>query len=552
MNILQLLVADTLGKKDLTLLEKEFPYICNDVTILINRPFRFVWDSETETASTDCKALINVNPKYFIDGFEQVGYGSVYHECGHILNSPFAPSLLARAINGKNDRTLWYILQIIIDRKDDLLLIDEAPGFADVIRKRLLFLVLNSCYEKYQKYFEQAGISKIQAFHLVRNLKPADVYEDFFLSAKCHKRPRFPETSRAMKYLRSKNLKNASADKIFWLAQKVKTILGEAPYENEVERAKAEIDFLSLMQTFRQLQKMFVADPQFMAKLKKIAKVHVATVRNNGLKQLAQKLKQLGQTNPGPISTGLTDKVKVVKVPNNQKHEAVYNKFLEENKSLLAELKGKLRFLESPAYIELFCQEEGELDLDEVASIAVGFSDVYTDVIIERDIDAELHLAIDLSSSMSGRKLDQAKRLAVFFSEAILALAPACQGYLWGYNSEAVYDLGPLSRKSGLVDLKSANWNSDTHMLKAVGEKLSKSLKKRKVLIVLCDDGPDDMAMVKKMTQQLLARGIIVVHLMVGVHGVPAIYPVELIYTSMQECLQEFGEVLQVIVRNLK
>lgn len=69
---------------------------------------------------------------------------------------------------------------------------------------------------------------------------------------------------------------------------------------------------------------------------------------------------------------------------------------------------------------------------------------------------------------------------------------------------------------------------------------------------MLCDNGPDDIAMVREMSQQLLARGVIVVHLMVGVHGAPNIYPIELLYSSMDECLGEFSEVLRTIVKNLR
>ena len=106
-----LLFDKPLSEQDMALLEREFPYLCNDVAMIINRPFRFIWDPRVETAATDCKADIFMNPYYFVKGFEQVGYGSVYHEAGHILFSPFGPELLKRAMD-KEDRTLYHILQI--------------------------------------------------------------------------------------------------------------------------------------------------------------------------------------------------------------------------------------------------------------------------------------------------------------------------------------------------------------------------------------------------------------------------------------------------------
>jgi len=54
------------------------------------------------------------------------------------------------------------------------------------------------------------------------------------------------------------------------------------------------------------------------------------------------------------------------------------------------------------------------------------------------------------------------------------------------------------------------------------------------------------------MSCQLLARGVIPVHLLVGVHGTPQIYPVELIFSDMGECLEEFGSVMETIIRHLR
>ena len=60
------------------------------------------------------------------------------------------------------------------------------------------------------------------------------------------------------------------------------------------------------------------------------------------------------------------------------------------------------------------------------------------------------------------------------------------------------------------------------------------------------------MELARKIAQQLIGRGIIVVHLLIGVHGTPDIYPFELLYTSMKECLEEFGTLLQTIISNIK
>ncbi|MCX6798117.1 MAG: hypothetical protein NTX66_02815, partial [Candidatus Falkowbacteria bacterium] len=125
-------------------------------------------------------------------------------------------------------------------------------------------------------------------------------------------------------------------------------------------------------------------------------------------------------------------------------------------------------------------------------------------------------------------------------------------GRLWSFNSNVIYDYGRPSENSAFIQLEGSAGNSDTHMLKAVGAKLLQSTKRRKILFVLCDDGPDDMKLVRKVSEQLTARGVIVIHLLVGVHGTPDIYPIELLYTNMEECLEEFGELLKTIISHLK
>ena len=546
-----LLFDKPLSEQDMALLEREFPYLCNDVAMIINRPFRFIWDPRVETAATDCKADIFMNPYYFVKGFEQVGYGSVYHEAGHILFSPFGPELLKRAMD-KEDRTLYHILQIMLDRKDDILLADDSPGFAKALRGRLLYLCVNSRYEKYEGFLTKRGMNKAQMYQFLRNWPAEDVYEDFFFAAKWHKSPKFKETRRAMKQLRRKILVTATPEEFYWRALKVKNILGEWQIRNS-EDERPEIEFWLFSQFFSNFARGKGELPKALLKaLRQIAKLHVATVRNTGLKQLAQKLKSLNMVHPGPISVGLKNNVKVKKVKADSANHALYQKYLQQNRELLKPLMRKFRFLENPEYSELYSQYEGDLDMDEAAGIALGFPDVFTETIVERNIDAEIHLAVDTSGSMSESKLEKAKRIATLFTEAILRLSPACEGHLWGFSSEAVYDFGPASRDSGFVNLEGEGANSDTHMLKSAGSKLARSTKRRKVLLVLCDDGPDEIALVRKMTQQLLARGIIVVHFMVGVHHVPDIYPIELIYTSMEECLEEFGTALQVVVRNLR
>ena len=94
--------------------------------------------------------------------------------------------------------------------------------------------------------------------------------------------------------------------------------------------------------------------------------------------------------------------------------------------------------------------------------------------------------------------------------------------------------------------------NSDTHLLDYAGASLLCSTKRRKILLVLCDNGPDDIELVRKKGQQLLARGVIPIHLLIGVHGTPQIYPIELIFSDFDECIEEIGSVLKLIISHLR
>ncbi|MFH1098880.1 MAG: hypothetical protein V1723_03095 [Candidatus Uhrbacteria bacterium] len=533
--------------------EHEFPLLCNDVAMLVARPFRLIWDPTIDTACTDCLAEVRVSPWFFLNGQRDVGYGTTYHETGHIRNSPYGSELLTRA-EREGGPVLRHILGILLDRKDDILIAEYAPGFAPLLRKRLAYI----CTMTRRKFLEGRGFPDAAVTATLKGWKPQDPYEDFFFAAKWHKSPRSSTCARAMRRLTRKRLLAASPEELLWLAKRIREILGEpADEQSRSERERQERLFLTLMSAAgltgcgipnKQL------DPKLRNAIAGMAARYVGGLRKSGIQQLLRALKGAasGIVWPGPISVGVERDVPVKIVLPDSTNASAYQELLCPVRHLVDPLTKKLKRLDSPSEFELSGQDEGDLDLDESARIACGLGGHYVETIVERDIDAEIHLAVDCSGSMSGEKVRVAKQIGIVFAEATMTTAPACIGRLWAFSSKAVYDLGPPNPLSGIVNIEGEAGNSDTHMLRIVGTALAKSRKRRKVLLVLCDDGPDSIDEVRKLSQQLLARGIIVAHLLVGVHGTPNIYPIELPYTSMEECLGEFGEFLEQIFRNLR
>lgn len=550
----EILEQKTEEELQLDRLDRLIPHICNDVGMLVARPFRFHWDPTRLTAGTDCKAEIFMPPWFFLHGEHEaeVGFGSIYHECGHIRTSPFGCDILKDAYR-KGGETRQHIMNLILDRKDDKLLAFDAPGFAETLWKRLAYISTLTHRESLKAWFQKRNIAvtEEQVTKLLKCYKPSDVYEDFFFACKWHKHPRFKKTSCALKYLSIQRLKRASYDELLWITGRIHEILGEMP---KTEKKLCEKRFIELCILVQGIDKGLSIKKTGSAekKISSLLKQYTSRIRISGIKQLIKALQSQGIIHPGPISIGLEPKVPLKRVSPDSKYEGEYLKILDTVQHHVEPLVKKLRQVDNPSEFTLHGQDEGELDLTQTARIAVGLSGIYQETVLERDIDAEIHLAIDCSGSMYGSKVYTAKQIAVVFTEAISALDPMCNGRIWAFSSKAVYDFGPTRKDSGFITAHGEEGNSDTHMLKFVGTELAKSPKKRKILLVICDDGPDSIEQAKKLSHQLLARGIIVVHLLVEVHGTPHIYPFELIYDSIEVCLEEFGDLLEKIIRNLK
>ncbi len=575
-------------ERNLRILDHIYPQLLANMTMLVGKPFRLNWDPMIETAGTDCVAAVNMNPRPFLTGHIQAGRGIGYHEGGHIRWTDNGVELLSLA-EEQGGSVQQEILNIMIDRKDDLKTADHAPGFASDLRHRLLYIctlarreklapVLNAYLareettsvverkitERDPRRSPKAPQSVDDAhMQLLRNWKPPTAYEDFFFAAKWHKRPHHAVVKKIMRWLRPRRLLAMSDDELLEKSQLIHELLDEAerdkvPTKEQAAKAQAAarafgqlLAIVAKIATGRGGEKL---DPRILKHLVKLTQQYLAGGRTATLQKLVSRLRQMsvGQVWPRPLSTGLTNVVPIRHVVAHPQFGPRYEAMRAEIEHLIQPLVLRLRQLDNPAEYYLYQQDEGELDLSAAFRIACDLGRYYFDTIEERNIDAWFGLCLDTSGSMGGDKVERAKRLAVLFSEAILALAPAAVGNIWSYDSTGIVSYGQVSRESGFTTIEADEGNADSHMLLEVGRVAMESPRRHKVVIMLCDDGPDSIADVRQITQQLLENGVIVIHLFIGVHATPDIYPFEVLFTDFEECINEFGDLLVEIVRNLK
>lgn len=582
------------------ILKRIVPSFLNHLVAITGRPVRLIWDRTNPTAATDCVAQIWMNPGFFLSDDERMqrtGWGTGYHECGHIRNSPYGTRLMAQAY-ADGGATRRHLMNIIVDRKDDALTSMQNPGFAPCLRDRMLYIGTMSLREQYRDLVCDLFETEEELAKFLRNWRPKTPFEDFFFAAKWGKRPRHKATHKAMKYVSMRKLLSARPDELLQICEKVHMILGEperseqdahheperttmlvlvAPGDGEEDESgefvaailfgdedddcdgdatEQERAFNALCRTAMRVElgvNSIESDHPLAGQIiGHILVLHVGTQRHKQMQKLEQMMQQAGIVFPGPLSVGKKSSVPVkVLKPSAANRE----KFLE-SRSYVQEhvdaLLRKLQQLETPSMYTLWGQDEGDIDTSEAARIAVGLGGFRYQDVQERDLDLALHFALDCSGSMSGNKLIQAKRIATLFVSAVQAKRECIDGHLWGYSSRAIYDCGEATPESSFINLSGEDANSDTHMLAHVGAELAKSSRQRKVLIVLCDDGPDSIAEAREISEALIEKGIIVIHILIGVHGSPDIFPIEILFSTMDECIESFGDLIYTILSNLR
>lgn len=514
---------EDMSEKDLRITQSIISQMRTDMLAITQKPFSLIISRETEVAGTDCLSQIHFNPAPFEQGKIDLGYGTGYHEAGHIKYS----SKLYDAKLKAGDEITGHIVNLIMDRHDDYLNAKDAPGFSDTLRLRL------------KEYFPG---------HRGRN-----PWEDFAFACKKWTRPRFPASVQAMKIVKKLHREESwNTQAVVEAAQKIRDILSkDLP---PIKQYQQEEGFMLYMRGIDQIERGPRLTPKQIQQIKQLQKNILQVERKDELgalqKFLAQAKKNQGNQpcSIPPHQLNLT-KTEIIKP---SKDAGKYQEVLSNINNHVNALRNALERIDSPVESTVRFQEEGELDHLNLSRLVLGFKDCFETTVMERDLDVEIHLALDQSGSMMGKKINYARQLGVLFNEAILSKKTFIDGHIWGYysNDQAIiYDYGSCTKNNPVVTAQADGGNADWEMLSIIAKNLAKSRRQQKVIIVVGDDGPSDSQKVNQLATKLAGHGIPTIHIMVGVFAAPKIYPVELLFQDFPELIQNFGKILLTILK---
>lgn len=504
------------------------PQLRFDMLAIAQRPFELVLDPTIATGATDGRNYIHLNPYPIEASMPELAIGTGYHEAGHIRYSYHLTGVMSRA-HAEGGEVLAHLVNLIMDNHDDARNTREAPGFADVLRGRLKWLFPD---------------------HRGRN-----PWEDFAYACKKGTTPRFPESSKAVRLVRRfVKGRQWTTDAVLAIAKQVRSILsGHLP---PVEQTFQEQGFRLLMLAIAGVE----AGPGLTQRQKQELEQAMSGIlsgeRKLALKQLQQLLKQLPTQKGLLLPMPTAPHRRKVTQPEFKRFEALvpgpYRRIVNSVRNHVNRLKAKMTLIDSPVEATERYQQEGDLDVSNLARLVVGFDDCFELTTLESELDAEIHLALDQSGSMVGEKIGFARQVGVLFNEAILGKQPYVDGHLWGYNSNGkatIFDYGPCRFSSPVVLAEADGGNSDYEMLSVIAKQIVRSRRKKRLVILVGDDGPSSPDMVNKLANQLLGAGIPVIHIMVGVFAAPKIFPIQLLFRTFPELIDGFGDILFKIFR---
>jgi len=508
---------------DLTKALQAFNQMRTDALAIAEAPIRFEVDRSIETACTDCLSVIYFNPQPFEEGNNILGFGTGYHEAGHIRHSRRLHDILASP-EIADDQIISTIINLIMDRHDDWHTAQAAPGFARTLRRRLGFL------------FPRRIIK--------------DVWEDFFLACKKHTRPRTPAAKRSIRILRRMHAANQwDKPAIIKAARKIKEILSH--HQPSYMLQQQQQNFINLYLQLKGREKGYTLNTSQKSKFSQHLRNILHQTRQVELKRLQKFMRNTagGFCSVPPYPTNL-DRIVITKLNHSSPY---YQHYFDHVKAYIDPFLRALQRIDSPVETNLPFQEKGDLDLNNLTSLVTGFNDCFCQTTLETDIDLEVHLCIDQSGSMSGSKIRYAIMLATLFNAGIVRKRELIDGYIWGYrgacDTAEIFQYGQCRSHHPVAEAKADIANADHEMLQVVCQAMRCSRRRRKVVFMVGDDGPSDPTKVKNLSSKMAAKGIPVIHIMVGVHAAPRIYSFELLFDNFPELIKSFSQIFSAVLK---
>ncbi len=510
--------------------EEIMPYLLEMLPMMATvagKPIRLELTSEVPTASTDCKAIVNFNPEPFLQGRVESGQGRGLHEASHIAYSPQGAELLTQAQEDGQER-LAYILNLMMDRRDDALNCRHHHGYARMVSRRLADL-MPGALESRNGVSQEARTS---------------VYIDFAYACKKHTRPRHRVVWRVMKIV-NRAIKLANDPKrrngyegLLTAAKKVKKLLDLFEPEPLIDPMQDRfVLFMSaLSQTIRGKR---VAGTVRTAFRQALSRWHTAN-RKRTLQGVARAFIGL----PTRVAGGGSGTTKTGQVHNVHANPKAYVPALERVRQYVAPLRRILFELALPQVRVEHALDEGELDFDALSVLVTGGRDC----MMREDEDLKLDVAICFVNDVSGsRNADtRGTDLGVAFNEALLHPPQGVESHFLAFHDD-VFNCGGACPHNGIASVQVAGSTNEAVALQEAGRILTKSGRRRKIVFVACDGGPNDARAVEKECRALMSHGILPVRLLIGVDAAPRSYPVELFFSDYAEL---FGD-LQSLFRSL-
>ncbi|MFH0780309.1 MAG: hypothetical protein V1928_05700 [Parcubacteria group bacterium] len=539
------------------------------ISALINRSFVLIPTRSVDAGSTDAVKTVYFNPYPFEQDMVEEGYGIGLHEGGHINHSPYASDLLNRA-QKQGGTVLQTIVNILLDRKDDDLTAQDAPGFAAYIWKRLNYILPK----------QRAGIE--------------DQFEDFLYACKKRTRAKFKPVLEAMRKVRRVNLdESAGPEQILALAIKIKDMLF-TPDSDELKKLEAQ---LKNDAAFRQLVQMeFSANfPNPKPTKSELAKFkwHISAVKNfkkyaaqmekreqgpapteqeeEILILIAQKIREdsgterivAGEGSRSYSSRGAgPDKEREIEVINVDPAPQQFNEYAIQVGMFAPELQERFHVLTDKKTIEIRGLDEGELDMNNMVGIAIGSKNVYKEDATQLYQGAAISLVLDISSSINEIQLNQIKKLGVLFCLALDG-QETFRGKVWAFN-DSFYYCNKAEAGNGLVTLEAAHTTCQGEALELALDDLSDADFDKKICIVICDGAPNSPAKVNAALNRAKHMRVECVLILVLEDDESAkrkekdkiallnsehnsLFKWKMLYTDFNELIAEFGNILEMI-----